>query len=110
MNYHEVEPIGREEAENAFASGMSDRIIFALLAVAFHDPDATWAQDKALGFLDFADPDVRAAAATSLGHIARIHGRIDSARVIPSLESLRNDPEIGGQVDDALEDIARYVT
>ncbi|MFE7741497.1 hypothetical protein [Nocardia sp. NPDC057455] len=64
--------------------------------------------DRALVLLDSPDSDMRAAAATPLGHLARIHRAIDGERVVPVLSQSSNEPEIAGRVEDALDDIAVF--
>ena len=58
---------------------------------------------------EHAHPAVTGLAVTSLGHIARIHRQLDLDKVLPVLEKLRSDPEIGGRVEDALDDIRKYL-
>lgn len=43
-------------------------------------------QELYLGLLDHGDRQVRLLAATCLGHVARVHGRLDEDRVVPALE------------------------
>ncbi len=108
MKYDSVKPISRSEAEAALASNDPVRVTDALVRIAFHESDWRWAQETFLGHLDNSNPEIRGLAATCLGHIARIHGEIDRTRVVPALEKLTNDREIGGQAADALEDIEIY--
>jgi hypothetical protein len=105
--YHAPHPISREEAEAAFASCDSKEIAFALVNVAFHDPDWHWVQDKCLGFAHSDIAAVRQIALTCLGHVARIHRQLDLERVLPILDELSRDPEV--QVDDTLDDIQIFM-
>jgi hypothetical protein len=52
---------------------------------------------------------VRWNAITGLSHIARIHGRLDTATVMPRLNALKDDPEIGSNVQDSLADIPFFL-
>ncbi|HYW08061.1 MAG TPA: hypothetical protein VE913_13955, partial [Longimicrobium sp.] len=56
-------------------------------------------------------PDVwvRRTAATSLGHIARVHGRLTVDRAIPELLQLLANPEVRGHAEDALSDIEIFL-
>lgn len=101
--------VTREEVEGAFTTGDPDALSRVLIAVAFHEPDADWAQDRCLAALDHPSAVVRGLAATCLGHLARIHRRIDLARVRPRLEALRSDPLVSKHAGDALVDIERYL-
>ncbi len=48
-------------------------------------------------------------AATSIGHLARLHGLLDLDVIVPLLQELLHDPEIGGLAEDALADIRMFV-
>lgn len=101
--------VSRDEVARAFESGDPDVLSAVLIALAFHEPDWRWAQDRCLEALDHESPVVRGLAATCLGHVARIHKRLDLDRVRPKLEALASDPYAGGRARDALEDIARFL-
>jgi hypothetical protein len=107
LTYHKPQPITREEAESAFASGNSEEIDSALVNVALHDPDCRWVQDKCLGFARSNVAAVRQIAVTCLGHVARIHQKLDLEKVLPVLDGLSHDPEV--QVEDALDDIQMFM-
>ncbi len=107
--YHKVVPISRKDAEVAFSSGNSDRIGDALISIAFYDPDWRWVQDKCLYFIDSSLPDVRRLSKICLGHLARIHGKLEMNKVLPILERLRNNAEVSGTVEDTFEDIEIFI-
>lgn len=108
--YQEPLPITREDAEAAFASGVSDRICDALVRVTFNDSDWRWIQEKCLYFINSTDMEVRGLAVACLGHLARIHGKLDLKRVLPILENLRNnDAEVKGRVEDTFDDIDSFL-
>ena len=107
LTYQEPHPVNRDEAESAFASGDSERIARALVNVAFHEADWRWVQERCLGFARHDVAAVRQIAVTCLGHVARIHRRLDLERVLPALDELSCDPEV--QVEDALDDIRMFV-
>lgn len=86
-----------------------DDVLRALLSAAFYDPDWRWVQNHCLNFLTHEDRDVRALAAICLGHIARIHGKLDVDIVLERLVPLKTDPLIGGSVQDALDDIKFFL-
>lgn len=81
----------------------------ALLSATYYDPDWRWVQERCLEFLDHNDRGVRALSATCLGHLARIHKKLDLELVLPHLAALKNDPQIGSFVQDALDDIKFYL-
>ena len=109
MRYQAVEPISRSEAERIFAGDNTDAMVHALLSLAYHDPDWQWVQNRCLRFLDASNFNLRRMATLCLGHIGRIHGVIVWDVVVPRLESLLDDPELGGTAEDALDDIRVFV-
>jgi HEAT repeat protein len=109
MKYSEPPPITLAEAEAALSSGDSDRICRSLVAFALHHQDWQAAEALCLRALSHEDPDVRSAACTSLGHIARIHRVIHRESVEPLLTGLLSDPSVGGIAADALDDIRTFL-
>ena len=109
MQYREITPIARHEAEIIFDGNDLDDIRVALLRVAYHEPDYQWAQDSCLRFCDHEDFQIRGVAALCLGHIGRIHGKLDLKKVVPVLRRLLTDQATVGQAEIALDDIKQYV-
>ncbi|MEO7659498.1 MAG: hypothetical protein ABIV48_07775 [Pyrinomonadaceae bacterium] len=109
-HYQEVPTISREDAETAFSSGVAERICDALVRVTFNDSDWRWVQERCLFLINSSDPEVRGLAVTCLGHLARIHKNLDLNKVLPILENLRSNADIGGKVEDALDDIETFVS
>jgi hypothetical protein len=109
MRYEKPEPIRRAEALEAIASGDSERSSDAIIRLALNDPDGHWVEGVALGMTESDDPNMRAVAATALGHVARIHGEISIDRVFTALRRLLEDPRTAGRAEDALSDIAVFV-
>lgn len=91
-------------------SGNGQAIAEALVGLAYHWPDWQRVQDICLSLLDHPDSGVRAIAVTCLGHVARIHGELDTARVLPQLRALLQDPDLSGRAEDAIEDIESFTT
>ena len=101
--------VSRDEVARAFEAGDPDTLSRVLIGLAFHEPDWRWAQDRCLEALGHQSPVVRGLAATCLGHVARIHKRLELERVRPRLLALQDDPYAGGRARDALADIARFL-
>ena len=85
------------------------RISRALVAVALHELDRRWGDDRIAEHLVSPDSWVRGVAATCAGHVARIHGALDTARLLPLIERLMDDAETQGRAEDALDDIQMFV-
>lgn len=109
MIYNEPAPIERECAINALNSKTEDLIIDALLRLTLHDSDSQWVQNICIKFSAHENVPVRRTAIQCLGHLARIHRKLDLSIVQPVLASLHGDPEIAGVVEDTLDDIEVYL-
>lgn len=109
MKYQDILPINRYEAEEAFASNNVERICYSMVSIAFYEQDWKWAQDKCLAFFLCNDYRISSLAATCLGHIARVHGKLEKSKVVKILESRMGNPEIAGFIEDALDDINMFV-
>lgn len=107
--YQEPSRISRNEAIKIFTAGSNTEICDALLAIAFYDEDWRWSQEQCLYFLNHSDPDVSGLAATCLGHIARIHHKLDRELVTAALKKRLHDPKISGCVKNALDDIEMFL-
>lgn len=108
MKYEDPEPVTKEQALLVFQSQDIDRIVHAMLGATFHEPDWEWVQNWCLRFLQSAEPDLRNTAITCLGHLARIHRKIDKMKVVSALRSHLKDPGYEGRIEDALEDIEYF--
>lgn len=108
--YDKVEPIDKKESEIIFKSNDVDKICKAAVSIAFFEQDWLWAQNKFLELLLNENSDISGIAATCIGHIARIQGRIEKEKVIAILRSRISEQAICGQINDALDDIEMYVS
>lgn len=109
MKYEEPQPIGRAEAEEIFRSGDANSICDALIRITLNDPDSSWVEGICMRFINHESSDVRGLAATCLGHVARIHRKLNLAVAIPIFDQLTKNPEVGGIAEDALDDIRMYM-
>jgi hypothetical protein len=109
MYYEEVNPMPRRYAEAIFKQDDAQRIEEALLRVTFHDTDWRWVQAYCLQFLTHPSKDVRSIAAICLGHLACIHGTLDTDIVVPALKAQLTDSDVAGNASNALDDIAIFV-
>lgn len=109
MKYQEPRAISREDAETVLRSSDHAAIREVLVSLALTDTDWQWVHDACLVQLTSTEWDMRAVAATCLGHIARIHRKLDFERALPALYALRDDPRTVPYASDALDDIDRYI-
>jgi len=110
VKFHDVVPISRADALSVFGGSDVTEIADALVRVAFHDEDWRWAQERCLEFVANDEATLRGIAATCLGHVARIHRRLDLDAARSALIGLMSDPENAGRARDALDDIEQYAT
>ena len=109
MKYEDPTRLSRAEIELGLSSSRPEDIATALVAIVLKGEDWRRCQGLCLEFLNHADPTVRRASAICFGHIARIHGRLDTDVVLLALRQHVDDPEIAGSVSDALDDIATFL-
>jgi hypothetical protein len=109
MRYEPVHPQAREELIEGLASNDSERIRSALYSASWYEEDWRWTQEQCLIFLQHSDPNVRWAAALSLGYIAEFHKHLDLDRVLPALHEAHADPAIHSPVGDSLDMIAHNI-
>ncbi|MFL5540115.1 MAG: hypothetical protein ACJ8J0_14085 [Longimicrobiaceae bacterium] len=102
-------PISAAAAQRALDSGDPREISLALLRLALHGPDWKHAETLARGHATHPDVMVRRNAATALGHIARVHGRMDVDASLRLLHAMREDPEVTDWADAALDDFEMFL-
>jgi hypothetical protein len=106
MRYEEPRPVSRAELAAALSAGDRERATAAMVSLAFYDPDGEWLTATFLAILERDDEadELRAIAATCLGHVARIHRAIDP-RVVDVLRRFVDNPAVGPYAQNALDDI-----
>jgi predicted component of type VI protein secretion system len=108
--YEEPRPAGPTDVTRALASGDSQGAAAALVGTALFHPDWHATQDLCLELLEGPDRRLAAVAATCLGHVARLHRRLDDVEaVLATLGRYRDDDLIGPRAADAMDDIESYV-
>lgn len=109
MQYKDVDIITKDEALKIIEEGSVLKICDALLGVVLHSSDWKWCQNQCLNLLNHQNIEVQSLAATCLGHIARIHKKIDKPLVIKVLNAKLKDPLVSGAAQDALDDIEIFI-
>ncbi len=95
----------KSEAEAILIGSDVTRICEALLSLAEEEPDKRWVEERCLIALEHRDSKVRAVAATSVGHLARLRHNLDLVRLLPQLAKLLADPATAGFAQIAMDDI-----
>ena len=109
MIYEDPPGSSHSEAEAVFRSGSDEEICETLIGLALHDSDWEWVQERSIELSHHSQWPIRAVAATSLGHLARIHKCIDRPRVTARLDEMLQDEKVRGYASDALSDIAMFM-
>ena len=109
MKFEQPEPLSRDDLARELGSADPARMTTAIIAAALHDRDQPYVESLIVRFLQHNDPDVRRAAALAAGHVARIHRALSVDRLVPLLERLLSDPQVGGTAQDALDDIRMFL-
>lgn len=107
MRYAGAKRVERAELVQALASAAPHEVCQALVDAAFFEEDAVWVTDRCLEHAASVDSEIANAAITCLGHVARIHRRID-ARVIPILIAAERDERTKLTARHALDDIGMF--
>ena len=107
MRYEELPPIGRAEFVAACETGDGRHRAEAILRLALHDGDPTFIEQASVALFDDDDVEVRRGAVLSVGHLARLHGRV-TEETLTRLRALALDATLAGTVSDALDDVAIF--
>jgi hypothetical protein len=108
MKYQKTLLISYEDAKEKLKSDDPIHVTDALVRLTYHYSDWRWVQDQCLTLINHSDPVIKGLAVSCLGHLARIHNTIDTFKVLPILNSLLDDPDIGGRAEDAIDDIEMF--
>ncbi|GAA1934520.1 hypothetical protein [Nocardioides hwasunensis] len=108
--YLEPPSATRADLQIAITADDPEQICECLIGLALGGEDPAWLTTVSIDLLRHPSTEVRRAAVTTLGHVARIHRTIDKERVVRHLESMADDPELSGPASDALDDIAMFVS
>ncbi|WP_123744205.1 hypothetical protein [Saccharothrix texasensis] len=109
MNPSDDDEQWRAEMLAAVSTGDPQVANPALLELTYDDLDGEWVEPILLEHLaPRHDVRLRRLAATCLGHLARIHGKITRGTVVPALQALLSDRVLGGTAQDALDDIEQF--
>jgi hypothetical protein len=109
MKYQEPLPITREDVNKSLASRDSRAAAEALIRMALCESDWEWAEHVCLTALKDDRAEVKVAALTALGHLARRFRTLHLDVVLPSIKNLLMEAPYRGAAEDALDDIAVFI-
>jgi hypothetical protein len=107
------EPISHLEMERAIrevASGVPEKVIGALLSLVTYDSDYEFVQSVCRHQAKNPDDRIRGIAILCLGHLARVHGKLETERALSIVINALEDPSeyVRGQAITALEEIISF--
>lgn len=110
MKYESVPEMARGDVEGALLRNDPAELLIVSLSVAMHSGDAAWAASVCLRLATHSHANVRGNAVLALGHLARLHSRLDRA-ALPVVESALQDPEpyVRGQANAAADDLEHFL-
>jgi uncharacterized membrane-anchored protein len=86
-----------------------EKVTDNLLDITFNNEDWEFVQNECLRNIEKNEYlDIVCLSITYLGHIAKIHSRIDKEKVLSILNEKINEKELFGFIDDALDDIKQF--
>lgn len=109
MKYEAPKPISKQAVLEALG-GCDEVASEALVRAAITIDDRIWVESTLLRALSDQRLEVRRAAILGFGHLARTHRQLTLEMILPLLKQYVEDTDLGGTVEDALEDIAMFVS
>ena len=107
MKYEEITELSKTEIEAAILRDNPDELLYAVLSAALYSEDSAWAEDVCVRLATHEHYNVRGNAILGFGHIARIHEKLDEAKIKPLVEAALEDESeyVRGQAENAKDDI-----
>lgn len=98
----------KKEVRKFLRSNDIETLTTVMLYMVNNFDDWIWVQNKCIQLFDHKNFHVQGLAITCIGHLARIHGKIEKNKVIPILEKLKRNEHLVGRIEDALDDIKMF--
>ncbi len=110
MLYTDIPVLSRQEIETQLTSGSSSLIAIALISAALYQEDTAWVEQICLRYGNSEDFVARAAALQCFGHLARLHGRLNSlSSVEKCLAEAEKDTRLAGRASDVRGDLKMFL-
>jgi hypothetical protein len=110
VKYAEPQSISQQDVTSALASLDPDVIADALTRMSLWESDWEWAERICIIALKSNEAKVKIAALSAISNIARRFHILHLDVVLPAISKLRDEVNFMGIADDALDDIAIFVT
>jgi hypothetical protein len=111
MEYQDVTPRSKEEAEFILSRGLSEELQSLPISIGLYSDDLEWAQAICAKLAEHSDEIIRGNAILAFGHLARRFGELDGFIVRPIISSALSDssPFVQGQLDACKEDLQLFL-
>jgi hypothetical protein len=109
--YEPIPKYSREQIRAALERDDPADLLHAVLAAALYDPELEWAEALCLRLATHPNFTVRGNALLGFGHLARLHGRLDRAKVQPVIQAGLHDSDdyVRGHANDAADDAEHFL-
>ncbi len=81
----------------------------ALLSITFNDDDWRFIQNLCIELIVTNDRNSGLLAVTCIGHIARMHHKIEKRKIAKAFKKRAGNTDFEGRINDALKDIEMFV-
>ena len=111
MKHEPIPEMSAEDLEAAITRNQPDELLRAVLSAALYGSDQQWAQGVCQRLATHPHFSVRGNAILGLGHLARIHGRLQQSIALPIIEAGLADPDeyVRAQAHSAADDIEHFL-
>ena len=111
MQYEDIPILTKSEIIGALDRADAEELKTTVLSAALGIDDWRWAQGVCLRLSTHPEPGVRGNAILGLGHLARIHRRLDRELVALAILDGLNDEDsyVRGHADSAADDVATFL-
>lgn len=109
--YEKIEELSQTEIETVILRDNPNELLYAVLSAAIYSDDSVWAEDVCIRLAAHEHYNVRGNAILGFGHIARIHEKLDEAKVKPLIESALEDESeyVRGQAEGTKDDVKFFL-
>ncbi|MDZ4778110.1 MAG: hypothetical protein SGJ23_15115 [Alphaproteobacteria bacterium] len=99
------------EVERLLERDDPGELLNVAIAVSLDPPDCAWAERICIRLAAHSVANVRGNAILGFGHLARVCGALDEARVRPLIDAALDDPSdyVRGQAHAAADDLAHFL-
>ena len=109
FNYKEPSYIDKENYLAAVGSGNSMEICAATINAVHYINDYDWLVNQLALSIVHNETEIRGVTVTCIGHLARLYEDANREALLALLTPLKNDEELSGRVQDAIDDINTYL-